>query len=74
VIWWFAAGHECLDHSPPALWPAGCHGSGHLPVLLHTPRSRHASDRDLARIRTTAIDRVRSAADGSDIACAPPAS
>ena len=22
VVWWFAAGFECLDHSPPAPWPA----------------------------------------------------
>ena len=66
VIWWFAAGHECLDHTVPAPWPAWL---SQLfwppPPPVHYRRAPVTlSDRDLERIKTTAIDRVRSAADG----------
>jgi hypothetical protein len=68
VVWWFATGHECLDHSPPAPWPtwlSALFWPPLKPVLHRYPhRAITLSDRDLERIRTTAIDRVRSAADG----------
>jgi hypothetical protein len=68
VIWWFAAGHECLDHTAPAPWPAWLSRFFWPPKpVLHRYTHRAPvtlTDRDLARIRTTAIDRVRSAADG----------
>jgi hypothetical protein len=68
VAWWFGAGYECLDHSPPAPWPAWL-SQFFWPPKPALYRYIHRvpvtlSDRDLERIRTTAIDRVRSAADG----------
>jgi hypothetical protein len=68
VIWWFAAGHECLDHSAPAPWPAWLTALFWPPPKpVHHQYPRHAtilSDCDLERIKIRAIDRVRSAADG----------
>ena len=68
VIWWFAAGHECLDHTAPAPWPAWLSRVFWPPKpVLHRYTHRAPvtlTDRDLQRIKATAIDRVRSAADG----------
>jgi hypothetical protein len=65
VVWWFAAGHDCLDHSAPAPWPAWLSRFFWPPPKPTTVRKPVTlSDRDLERIRTTAINRVRSAADG----------
>ncbi len=68
VIWWFAHGHDCLDHSPPAPWPAWLSRFFWPPPkpVLHRTRSAPVtlSDSDLERIKTTAINRLRSAADG----------
>jgi hypothetical protein len=65
---WFAAGHECLDHSVPAPWPVWLSQFFWPPKpALHryTHRASTAlSDRDLERIKQRAIDRIRSAADG----------
>jgi hypothetical protein len=69
VIWWFADGHECLDHSAPAPWPAWL-SQFFWPPPKPVPH-RHTrgapvtlSDIDLERIKTRAINRIRSAADG----------
>lgn len=69
IIFWFAAGHECLDHTAPAPWPAWLSRFFWPPLKPVLHRYIHRvpvtlTDRDLERIRTTAIDRVRSAADG----------
>jgi hypothetical protein len=67
AVWWFGAGHECLDHSPPAPWPAWLSQFFWPPKPVHRYIHRAPailSDRDLERIKTTALDRVRTAADG----------
>jgi hypothetical protein len=69
VIWWFADGHDCLDHSVPAPWPAWLSQFFWPPPKSAPRRSIHSapvtlSDIDLERIKTRAINRLRSAADG----------
>jgi hypothetical protein len=65
VIWWFADGHECLDHSVPAPWPAWLSQFFWPPPKPTVARkSVILSDHDLEPIKTCAINRVSSAADG----------
>ena len=68
VIWWFADGHDCLDHSVPAPWPAWLSQFFWPPPkpILHRKHTAPVtlSDHDLDRIKDRAINRVRSAADG----------
>lgn len=67
VIFWFAAGFECLDHSPPAAWPEW------LSKTIWPPPVRQASkvigaeqiDDQLERIRKTAIQKVSTAGSGN---------
>lgn len=69
VVAWFATGHECLDHSPPATWPAWLTTAIWPPAsaqpvqsAAHTPPP---SGDQADRIITRAIQRVRSAPDGA---------
>ena len=68
IVFWFAAGLECLDHTPPAPWPAWL-----LTTLLRAPepaplpapgrRYKGNGARPQAMVRR-AMDRVAGAAEG----------
>ena len=68
VIHWYSAGFECLDHSPPAPWPAWL-----TETIWPPPLVRQASkvigaeqiDDQLERIRKTAIQKVSTAGSGN---------
>jgi hypothetical protein len=69
VVFWFAHGFECLDHTPPAPWPYWLSEFFWPPA---PPRKNHAvafvgklSDDHLERVKRRAIDRVKDAAEGT---------
>jgi hypothetical protein len=67
VICWFAAGFGCLDHSPPARWPAWL-----LAELL--PKPPPGPQRSMPRDRSGhaidgVLDRIATAAQGSATPC-----
>jgi len=63
VISWFAAGFECLDHTPPAPWPAWLRAE-----LLRSPSppppSRHAPGRSSDDVVNALVRRVAEAREG----------
>lgn len=68
IVYWFAAGYECLDHSPPAAWPHWLSRELWPPPKPKPERrnsdARELSNKALDRIKQTAIDMVRDAPDG----------
>lgn len=68
VVFWFGAGFECLDHSPPAPWPAWLLSTllrPPEPAPLPAPGRRYTGNgaRPQAMVRR-ALDRVAGAAEG----------
>lgn len=68
IIYWFAAGFECLDHTPPAPWPAWLLGAllrPPEPAPLPAPGRRYTGKgaRPQAMV-SRALDRVAGAAEG----------
>jgi hypothetical protein len=67
VIFWFADGHECSEHSPPAEWPdwlTRFFWPPPKPVPVRQFKAAPMTDRELERIWIRALDMVRGAADG----------
>jgi hypothetical protein len=68
VIFWFAAGFECLDHSPPAPWPIWLSAllwPAPKPITIAANNHAAISERELERVRQTAIRKAREAGDGT---------
>lgn len=68
IVFWFAAGFECLDHSPLAPWPSWLLSTllrppEPLPARLHGRRYTGNGARPQAMVRR-ALDRVAGAAEG----------
>lgn len=68
IIFWFGAGFDCLDHSPPAPWPAWLttfFWPPPKPVQQSPTRpAEPISDKLLAALKENAIERVRGAKEG----------
>jgi hypothetical protein len=70
VIFWFAEGFECLDHSPPAAWPRWLSETIWPPPLPKSTKSevsrRHGNlDEEFERIRQAAVKKATDASEGN---------
>lgn len=70
VIFWFAEGFECLDHSPPAAWPRWLSETIWPPPLLKLTKSevsrRHGNlDKEFERVLQAAIKKATDASEGN---------
>ncbi len=71
IVFWFAAGCECLDHAPPAVWPHWVSRTLWPPPKPAPQRRdvRVLDDETMERVKQCAIDMVRNAQDGQKHIC-----
>jgi hypothetical protein len=69
IIYWFAAGYDCHDHSPPADWPDWLVEALTAPQPMATPPNRTARSRRLTpnveQVIRRALERIGTAPEGA---------